>query len=289
VEHRVRGWIFPAAHRCFVELRYTGTIFLSIEGAILYTREAGPPGQPAIVFLHAGGLSSKSWLPVIERLPEFHCLAPDLPEQGQSKEIPYSIEGAAKAVAEIIRARVPAQKAHVIALSLGGPVAFTMLRTVPQLIDRVLISGGSGRVSPLLAAIGKSTIWMYRFFKPDWLVRETMRQHGIPEQYADLVRDDLMLANSPGFMRRYMTELARWELPESIQNPLLLVVGEKEMKAAFGFARGYLERFPIARGVVAPGARHAWSLQLPDLFADLVRAWVTGHPLPEGFHLLNAG
>ena len=33
---------------------------------------------------------------------------------------------------------------------------------------------------------------------------------------------------------------------------------------------------------VAPGAKHAWCLQFPDLFAALLRAWVTDKPLPEG-------
>lgn len=247
---------------------------------MLYTYETGNPGNPAIVFLHGGGLSSKSWLPVIEKLPEFHCLAPDLPEQGQSKDLPYSIEGSAREVAEIIRHKVPGQKAHLVALSLGGPVAFTLLHRTPELIDHVILSGSSGRVSPFLAGVGKSTVWMYRLFKPDFLVRETIRQQGIPEQYHDLVRDDLKLAISPNFMRRYMTDLATWELPVQIGQPLLIVVGEKEMKAAFSFARGYLKQFPSACGVIAPKAGHAWCLQNPGLFAAMVRAWVTDQPLP---------
>jgi pimeloyl-ACP methyl ester carboxylesterase len=90
-------------------------------------------------------------------------------------------------------------------------------------------------------------------------------------------------------MRRYMTDLSTWQLPERIKSPLLLVVGEKEVKAAFGFARGYLKQFPNARGVVAPNAGHIWSLQNPQLFAALVRAWVTGEALPAGFMPLQTG
>ncbi len=82
---------------------------------MLFTRESGNPDNPAIVFLHGGGLSSKSWLPVMERLPEFYCLSPDLPEQGQSKEIPYSIDRSAEEVVEIIRQKVPVKKAHLVA------------------------------------------------------------------------------------------------------------------------------------------------------------------------------
>ncbi len=254
---------------------------------MLYTNEAGTPGETAVLFLHGGGLSSKSWMPVIEHLPEFHCLAPDLPEQGRSKDIPYSITASVDGVMEIIRERVPAQKTHLVAHSLGGPVAFGLLRAAPELIDSVIISGGSGQISPLLSKLGKSTLWMYRFFKPDYLIRETMRQHGIQPQYESLVREDLLQGMSPDFMRRYMTELTTWKLPEQIENRLLLAVGEKEAKAAFNFARGYLKRFPSAAGVIVPDAKHAWSLQFPERFAEMVRAWVTQQPLPRGFQELQ--
>jgi pimeloyl-ACP methyl ester carboxylesterase len=250
---------------------------------MIYTYEQGLPAAPAILFLHGGGLSSKSWRPVIERLPEFHCLAPDLPEQGQSAAIPYSIEGSAREVAEIIRQCTPQKKAHVVALSLGGPVAFTLLREAPELVDHVLLSGSSGKFSRFLASIGTSTIWTYKLFSRDYLIRETIKQNGILPEYEELIRDDLRCAISPNFMRHYMTDLGRWEMPETITQPLMLVVGEKEMKAAFGIAKGYLKRYPAAQGWVAPGANHAWSLQFPNLFAALVRAWVTDQPIPKEF------
>ncbi|RPI81619.1 MAG: alpha/beta hydrolase [Chloroflexi bacterium] len=247
---------------------------------MLYTRESGNPNSPAIVFLHGGGLSSKSWIPVMERLDDFYCLAPDLPEQGQSKAIPYSISRSAEEVIDIIRRRVPGKKVHLVALSLGGPVALTLLRIAPELIDHVILSGSSGHFSRWLAELGKSTLWMYRFYKRDYLVKATIKQQGIPDQYADLLREDLYQSVSPDFMRHFMTELARWDLPQRVDSPLLVVVGEKEQKASYGISRGYLKRYPGACGVVAAQMGHAWCLQSPELFAIMVRAWVTGQPLP---------
>ena len=249
---------------------------------MLFTREIGNPNSQAIVFLHGGGLSSKSWLPVMERLDDFYCLAPDLPEQGQSQAMPYSISGSADGIVEIIRQKVPGKKVHLIALSLGGPVALTLLRTTPDLIDHVILSGSSGHFPRWLAALGKSTIWMYRFYKRDYLVKATIKQQGIPDQYADFLRDDLYQSISPDFMRHFMTELALWELPQRVESPLLVVVGEKEQKASFGISRGYLKRYPGSCGVVAAQMGHAWCLQSPELFAAMVRAWVTDQPLPAG-------
>lgn len=249
---------------------------------MLFIRESGNPNCPAIVFLHGGGLSSKSWLPVMELLPDFYCLAPDLPEQGQSKTIPFTISGSAEMVAEIIRRKTPGKKVHLVALSLGGPVALTLLRTAPELIDHVILSGSSGHFPRWLAELGKSTLWMLRLYKRDYLVKETIKQQGVPEQYTELMREDLYQGISLAFMRHFMTELALWELPQCVDSPLMVVVGEKEMKAAFGISRGYLKRYPGACGTIAAQMGHAWCLQSPELFAAMVRAWVTNQPLPAG-------
>lgn len=250
---------------------------------MLHTFESGDPKAPAILFLHAGGLSGKSWLPVMEALPEFHCLAPDLPEQGSSRTVPYSIAGCVREVISILGVKAPGQKVHLAALSLGGPVAFVLAGEHPELVDHILISGGSGQIPRWLVNVGKSTLWTYRLFSREFLVRATLREHGIPEQYANLVHDDLIQSLDPAFMCRYMDELAAWQLPEHINQPLLLAVGEQEPKAARRFALNYLKKFPHARGLVVPGARHAWNLQYPVLFASLVRAWVTGRALPPEF------
>ncbi len=66
-----------------------------------------------------------------------------------------------------------------------------------------------------------------------------------------------------------------------------MLVGEKETKAAFNIAKGYLRRFPGSRGLVAPQAKHAWCLQLPDLFAETVRTWVMDQPLPSSLEELK--
>ncbi len=53
----------------------------------LYIHEAGAPDAPTVVFLHGLGLSGAMWQPQMERLMDFHCLAPDLPEHGKSTDL----------------------------------------------------------------------------------------------------------------------------------------------------------------------------------------------------------
>ena len=90
----------------------------------LYVHESGTPGSAAIVFLHGDAATGGMWEQHIERLAGYHCLAPDLPGHGRSNHLPWiSLDDTAQQVAGLIHDRIPARRAHLVALSLGGAVA----------------------------------------------------------------------------------------------------------------------------------------------------------------------
>ncbi len=252
-------------------------------GDMVYTYEAGDPSQPALVFLHGGGLSSKSWYPVIERLPDFYCLAPDLPGHGQSKDRPFSLEASAQEVAEVIRQKVPGGKVHLVGLSWGGAVTLTLLRATPEVAISAILSGSSGRIPRWLVRASVPTLVTLRFFKPETLVRLTMKQQAIPERYYDLLRDDLIHSSRADFMKQVYWELAELTPPQEVSCPLLVCSGEKDtgVSKLYGAISLRSLRYASAQGALMPGLGHAWSLQAPDVFAEMVRAWVTGKPLPD--------
>ena len=67
---------------------------------------------------------------------------PDLPGHGRSNHLPWSsLDDTARQVAELIEGRVPARRAHVVGLSLGGVVAHRLLAHRLELLDRVVIDG----------------------------------------------------------------------------------------------------------------------------------------------------
>src|SRR2546421_8161215 len=112
----------------------------------LYVRQAGPADAPVIVFVHGQGGSGAMWQPQFERLPDYHCLAPDLPEHGNSANSgPFSLKDASRRVAELIRQSTPTGRAHVVGLSMGGAVAVRMLLDAPEVIDHVMVSGAATR------------------------------------------------------------------------------------------------------------------------------------------------
>ena len=251
---------------------------------MLHTYETGSPDAPPVVFLHGGGLSSKSWYPVIERLPEFHCLAPDLPGHGRSQDLPFSLTGSAQGVASLIREKCPRHRAHLVGLSLGGAVILTLLRLTPELADHVILTGSSGRLPRWLVGMSMPLFSILKLMKPATLVRNTLRQQGIPDRHYDLLYDDLISSSRIPFLRRMFTELTTLEMPREVSAQLLVCVGEKDpggSRLYGGLSLKPLRQYPSARGVVMPRGTHAWPLQFPDVFAEMVRAWVTDRPLPS--------
>ena len=108
----------------------------------LQLRESGEAGSPAIVFLHGVGNSGGMWRDHMAQLTDHHCLAPDLPGFGQSSRLPWtSRRDAADQVAKIIETHVPAGRASVVGVSLGGSLVHTLLAHHSERLDRVIIDG----------------------------------------------------------------------------------------------------------------------------------------------------
>ena len=117
----------------------------------LFVQESGPVGAPAIVFLHGGEYSGRSWQPVVERMDRYRCLVPDLPHHGESfQRGPFEMAGAATAVAELIRSRVGTGRVHVVGHSLGAQVGVQLLATEPELVDRAVLCGPIVNAMPVV-------------------------------------------------------------------------------------------------------------------------------------------
>jgi pimeloyl-ACP methyl ester carboxylesterase len=254
---------------------------------VLYVRESGPPTTPTVVYLHGGGASGWTWLPVVERLQEYHALVPDLPEQGRSKAPPsLTIVGAAVEVADLIRRRAHGGRANLVGLSLGAQIGVALLATAPSLVDRALLSGalvrpvrGLGLLLPLLGPTAQ-LYWPLRNLGP--LVAANRISNGIPAAYAREFAEDTRLLTAGGFVRLMRENLA-YRLPEDVRRasvPTLVTVGEREYGVMRESARELVGALPSAEGRLVASQRHNWPLESPDLFAAALRAWLSGAPLP---------
>lgn len=250
---------------------------------ILYVKETGPANAPTIVFLHGGGVSGWMWGPQIERLGDYHCLVPDLPEHGQSSGVkPFSILDAVARINDLIRRRAHDKRAHVVGLSLGGQITTALLAAAPEVVDHAVLSGTLVRPLPGVSLIN-AMVKLYMPFKDlDFMIRANMQPLGLPEKYFAQVKEDTRLMTAEG-LARVFTENMRFSAPAGLSRanvPTLVLAGQKEYGILRKSACDLVNVMPKAKAYLAPNVGHAWNIQNPDLFTRALRAWITDQPLP---------
>jgi pimeloyl-ACP methyl ester carboxylesterase len=247
----------------------------------VYVHESGRPGSPAVVFIHGGGPDARMWHVHLDRLAgTLHCLAPDLPGFGRSNHLPpLSLRETADLIAQLIEARVSAQRAHIVGLSYGGSVVFALLERHPNRVDRAVIDGAA--VLPLWGGWGDRFVQLgTTAISPIVNTRSVaallslvgLRELGIV----------LRSASPRAFRRAYkegFTAPATGAELEA-QCPTLLVAGENEATVRASNA-ALAELMPQAIARFVPGHGHAWFAWRPDLHMRMVEAWLTGEALPE--------
>ncbi len=263
----------------------------------MYVYENGPVSAPTIVFLHGGGGSGWMWQPQVGAFTDFHILIPDLPEHGQSADVkPFSIQDSVMQVAELIRIRAHGSKAYVVGLSEGAQITLALLPQAPELVERAIVSSalvrplpGANLISPGLIAFSVKC-FVEPFKNMDWWIRLNMKYSaGVPEAYYPQFKRDFQNLTGDLFAH-VMVENQRFRLPEELQRvtvPTLVVAGKKEYGVMRQSVRDITHALPCAKGSLVVHTRklslaeeHNWNMTAPDLFNQLVRAWITNEPLP---------
>jgi pimeloyl-ACP methyl ester carboxylesterase len=244
------------------------------------------------------------WQPCVEQLSGYHCLVPDLPEHGRSHQVqPFSIEGSAASIAEVIRRQAHGGVAHVVGLSEGAQVAVALLSQAPDVVRSAFISSaslrpipGTGLLTPaVLAATYYSTIAPFK--KWDAWIRLNMKYAaGVPDAYFAPFKQEFQSLSKDGWVHLMRANLS-FRLPPGLQRakaPVLVVVGSKEYAAMQQSARDLAQALPHAKAYrisLGHGAslaqEHNWALSDPALFARSVRAWIEGQPLPPALSALT--
>jgi pimeloyl-ACP methyl ester carboxylesterase len=257
----------------------------------LYVNETGTPGAPSIVFMHGVGASGWMWGKQIAALGDFHCLNVDLPGHGKSNDVLWvSLADTADQVAALIRARSTKGRAHVVGLSLGAYIALVLLERHADVVDRVVISGVTAAPMPNRVWLNPQLWLMSALFKRRWFVDMQARSlHVSPDMQAAFTEN--LLAMSMQAYRRIWEEAAVFCVPPSlygVNNPTLVTAGGSESKIIVQAVDAIPKIMPNAQGCLAPGLGHGWNVETPDLFNAMVRAWISGGPLPAGLQAAHS-
>jgi pimeloyl-ACP methyl ester carboxylesterase len=217
-------------------------------------------------------------------LSDLHTLAPDLPGHGRSRSTVWvSREDTSSRIARLIET-LPARRAHVVGLSLGGSVAFELLAGRPDLLDHVVIDGCAALRSRWAgpAKLAFAAISPFVRFPVTGRLLATAVGVTRPAEVADLVQQITQV--DPGSFRRAFADAQEVRITPSLlaaSCPTLLVSGEKELAAMHQSSRLLESRMPHAEARVMPEAGHGWLGQHPETHIAMVRAWIEDRPLPD--------
>ena len=249
----------------------------------LAVHEYGSKNNPPIVFLHGLGVSSWMWHDQIEALKDdFFCLAIDLPGNGDSYQSEWlTLADSANRVAQVIGEMTPNGKAHVVGLSLGGYTAVSLLAHHPETVQTMTVSGITTGHIVHSRWVGPLSNLLPHLIKFPPMVRLSAKMMQFPKDVVPLyIRDAQRLSKQT--IRRIYKEVLAFQLPELPSEKLgdlLVSAGDKEAGAVL---RG-LDYFSELKGtavVQAQNAHHGWNGEHPNLFSEMVRAWITHQPLP---------
>jgi pimeloyl-ACP methyl ester carboxylesterase len=258
----------------------------------LYVHESGTPGAPGIVFLHGAGTSGWMWERQIAALADFRCLNVDLPGHGQSNHVTWvSLTNTADQIAALIQARATNGRAHVVGLSLGAYIALVLLEHHADVLDRVVMSGVTAAPMPNRALL-PAQLWLLSvLMKRRWFVNRQARLLRLPPDMQSAFTGAL-LAMSMQAYRRIAEEAVHFRVPPSLRHvntPTLITAGSRESKIITQAVGAISRLMPNAQGRLAPGLGHGWNVEAPDLFNAMVRAWITGTPLPYRLQVADGG
>lgn len=259
--------------------------FAEVAGTRLHYFQSGRRGVP-VVLLHAWPLDARMWAPQVQALGDRLTIAIDLKGFGRSDapedRAVYSMESYAAEVLALLDS-LSIERAVIAGLSMGGYVAFALLRSRPDAIAALVLAdtraeadtpeaaqrrlrqqdairqGGPGAVAEglLQGLLGETT----RARRPEVVGRVK----------------ELMTAPAAGFIGALEAMRTR---PDStpdvtaVAAPCLVVVGDEDVLTPVDGARALHRRISGSKLVVIEGAGHLSNLEAPEPFNDALASFV---------------
>jgi pimeloyl-ACP methyl ester carboxylesterase len=269
---------------------------------ISYTRLSPPTHSndknaphTSIVFLHGVETSHIEFSRITPFLSEdYELILVDLPGHSGSKDmLPFSFDNAINALSHLISTKIAGGRAHVVGVSLGGFVGLELSRRRPELVLSLFCTGcapfrglrrwlmsQSRLIAGATIVLGRlatdAVFWSSVGLEPLPGLREEMRKNqSMP----------MLTAAYAACASMSVEDLA------AIQGVrIAIVAGGKRQDSVEDAREGgrVLQcRNPKCKAFVVREAVHLWDLQLPETFAQGVRAWVDESDMPKEFQPLN--
>lgn len=249
--------------------------------------ENSESGSQPIIFVHGGGISSRMWRYALDHLPEYHCIAPDLPGHGRSKEIrPCSLNMAVEGIASLIQRTTPAQKARLVGISVAVPVCVSLANRYPHHVEALFLSGPTPKFNPVaMQMMNVVSRPVLSLIGPERRAKIVGQMMNLSEKQMESFHDDLSQI-TPDLVVEINELVSSQVDPNEGTISAELFVGENELGSTKKRCRQLSEAYGNKEFAVVKNLGHAWPLEAPELFVDAIRHWVNGHRPMKGFRYI---
>ena len=252
----------------------------------MHYEEYGDKSAPLMLFLHGGGVSGWMWDKQIQYFTHYHCIVPDLPEQGKSDNTEYfSIKRSAEMLLALIEEKAPNKQVIIIGFSLGAQIAVQMVSINSQLIDYAIVNSALVRPMPFSKSlISLSVKCTYPLIKIRLFSKLQAKTLYVDPDYFEQYYTDSTAMKCETLVRILQENMA-FHIPEQFhkaQTKILITVGEKEKGIMIKSAIDLITNNPNSKGVILSNIGHGISLAKPHFFNQMIEEWIEKEKLPEG-------
>lgn len=231
-----------------------------------------PSEKHPVVFLHGAGVTSWMWEDLLQGFSAVEAFAPNLPVFDAG----FTLEHTARTLLSDIEQRFSGEKVHLVGHSLGGVLALKLLGLQADRFHSAVVMGATvlpmGHLQVLLPVME----WLLPFNQTPLMLALAARAMQVPpHQQEKFIRDQQRMTRAA--LRQVMQEVNRYRIPESLSNcevPVLALVGSQEVAVNQRSALELVKRLPNAQMKTIPKGHHAWFVQFPELFTEIVQTWL---------------
>jgi len=237
-----------------------------------------------IVLLHAFPVGNRMWLPQRSAFPGWRVVTPALPGFDGSDAGAPSMEAFATHVNQELD-RLGIGRAVIGGLSLGGYVAFGVLRQRPERVSALILADtrsgadseqareGRLRMLRILEEHGPSGV--FEQMRPKLFGVATHADRPSVVEYAKGLAESQTPAAIEGAIRAMLDRPDSTPLLGTITVPTLILVGQEDALTPPAESQGMQAAIPRATLVQLPRAGHLSSLETPEAFNAAVSAFLS--------------
>ena len=238
--------------------------------------DTGAIASPTLVFIHGSGDSKHVWDALIEHLPEFQCIALDLPGHGELADRPGPADMSVRDYADSVRAELRRRNMSgvcIIGHSLGSAITLRLAVEYPSLASRLVLVGAGARLRVLPALLDDAR-------SQPAVAKRHLVDLGLAEAHANVARSLEVSAASVanGVLYRDLAACNAFDMMDElarVAQPTLVIVGTEDRLTPPKYATYLRDHLPSAQLATIDNAGHYVAIEQPQHFADAIRAWLT--------------